>query len=63
MAMMEEEAPMEGEHMMEEEEQTGSLGYTVIAELEGQAGISASDIKKMRDAGFQTVESVRGAAR
>ena len=64
MAMMEEEHAGE-EHFMEEEaqqEDEGMQGPLLIDQLEGQAGISAGDVKKLREASYYTVSSVRACS-
>lgn len=63
---MEEEAHMGGEeHLMDEEEEAdmGQSGVILIEQLEGMAGISAGDIKKLKEADFHTVAAIAHATK
>jgi DNA repair protein RAD51 len=53
---------MQGAHRMEEEEDSDLGGPMLIAKLE-EVGINNADIKKLMDAGFQTVESIAFTAK
>lgn len=40
-----------------EDEEQGDIGPSLIKKLEGQ-GVSAADLKKLQEAGFNTVEAI-----
>lgn len=54
-------AQQEREYAEEEEEE--ELGGPILVERLEELGVSATDVKKLREAGFQTVESVAYATR
>ena len=55
--VVEQEEEVIGDSQMQEEEEEIDNGPTPVSELE-KCGISAADIKKMADAGYNTVESI-----